>query len=218
VLKKGKKVEVEKQVPDPVRQLAGRIYALDLGGDAWLASTAAGLLTSHDRGVTWQGGPVLGSSEYVSCAAHGATLAAAQRDGVVVSTDAGQTWTRSTVPTSITRIYRAAFSGDGTLWLGTREGVYLSHDQGKTWTWIERLPLRDVNDIYYDTHLDKMLVSSRNSDWVFALDTAGSSWTWTRAGWKIFLIRASQDRLLAASLYDGVLVQPKLTWNGTARQ
>jgi photosystem II stability/assembly factor-like uncharacterized protein len=209
VLRKGKKVPVETRVKDKARELQGRVYALDLSGDAWLASTSAGLLTSKDHGVSWQGGPVLGSAEYVTVAAHGSMMAAARRDGVVVSSDGGETWTPSMLPAGITRLDRAVFSADGTLWLGGREGVTVSRDQGRNWLWIERLPFRDVNDLYFDAAQGKVLVSSRNSDFVYAIDPADLKWKWTRAGWKVFLIRAAGGHLLAASLYDGVLVEPR---------
>ena len=52
------------------------------------------------------------------------------------------------------------------------------------------------------------------SDFVYAIDPAGLKWTWTRTGWKVYLIRSAGGRLLAASLYDGVLVAPHAT--GTA--
>ena len=218
VLKKGKKVTTETMVPDKPHELDGRVYALDLSGDAWLASTASGLLTSKDHGATWQGGLVLGSNEYVTASAHGTVMAAARRNGVVVSADAGQTWTPVEIPPAITRINRATFSTDGALWLGTREGVYISRDEGKTWSWIERLPMRDVNDVYYDPQMSRVLVSSRESDWVFALDLSAQDWTWTRAGWKVFLIRAAGGRLVAASQYDGVLVEPHSAWGGSGQK
>ena len=215
VIKKGKKITTETLVPDKPQNLDGRVYALDLSGDAWLASTASGLLTSRDHGATWQGGLVQGSAEYVTAAAHGTVMAAARRNGVVLSADAGQAWTPVEIPSTITRINRAAFSTDGALWLGTREGVYLSRDNGATWSWIERLPLRDVNDVYYDPQMSRVLVSSRENDWVFALDLSAQDWTWTRAGWKVFLIRAAAGRLVAASQYDGVLVEPHSAWAGS---
>jgi photosystem II stability/assembly factor-like uncharacterized protein len=209
VLRKGKKVSVEKKVKLAARELDSRVYALDLSGDAWLASTGMGLLTSIDKGATWQGAQVMGSGEYVTAAAHGSTMAAAQRDALVVSSDAGVTWAPVQIPSGITRIYRSAFSSDGALWLGTREGVYLSRDQGKTWNWIERLPFRDVNDLYYDAAWGKVLVSSRNSDFVYAIDPAALNWKWWKTGYKLFLIRGASGRLVAASLYDGVIVEPR---------
>jgi photosystem II stability/assembly factor-like uncharacterized protein len=209
VLRKGKKINVKKKIKLPVRQLTGRVYALDLSGDAWLSATSFGLLTSRNKGVSWQGGPVMGPGEYVTLAARGSTMAAAQRDALVVSTDAGLTWTPVQIPSAITRIYRIAFSAEGTLWLGAREGVYLTRDQGKTWYWIERLPFRDVNDLYFDASLGKVLVSSRSSDFVYAIDPTALDWKWWKTGYGLFLVRAAGGRLVAASLYDGVLVEPR---------
>src|ERR1035437_9167424 len=112
------------------------------------------------------------------------------------------------IPAMLTRIHCVAFSADGTLWLGTREGVYLSRDQEKTWLWIERLPFRDVNDLYYDAQLNRVLVSARWSNFVFATAPAALTGKGTKAGWKIFLSPSGGGGLLAASLYDGVLVEP----------
>jgi photosystem II stability/assembly factor-like uncharacterized protein len=208
---KEKQATLEKQTRDKARELDGRVYALDLSGDAWLASTSSGLLTSRDQGASWQGGLVMGSDEYLAVAAHGTTMAAARRDGLVISTDGGLTWMPVAIPASITRIHCTAFSADGTLWLGAREGVYLSRNLGKSWLWIERLPFRDVNDLYYDAALRKVLASSQASDFVYSIDPATLAWKWTRSGWNIFLIRAAGERLVAASMYDGVVVEPPAT-------
>jgi photosystem II stability/assembly factor-like uncharacterized protein len=205
----GKRVTVEKQVKDPAFELQSRVSALDLSGDVWVASTGFGLLTSGDQGASWQGGPVMRSNEYLSVTAHGALMAAARPDGVVLSTDAGSTWMPMAIPTMLTRIHRVAFSADGTLWLGAREGVYFTRDKGKTWLWIERLPFRDVDDVYYDAGMNKVLVSSRASEQVYSIDPKTLQWTWSRTGYGIALIRAAGDRLVAASLYDGVLVEPQ---------
>jgi hypothetical protein len=205
----GKRVNVEKRVKDSVWEFDGRVYALDLSGDAWLASTGFGLLTSRDQGATWQGGPVVGVNDYMSVAAHGSLLAAARSSSVVLSPDAGATWMPMRIPAMLTRIHRVAFSGDGTLWLGAREGVYFTHDRGNTWLWIERLPFRDVDDVYYDTGLNQVLVSSRISEQVYCIDPKTLAWKWWQTGYRIGLIRASGGQLMAASLYDGVLVEPR---------
>ena len=217
VIRKGKKVTVETKVMLKASEVEGRVYAFDLSGDAWLASTSSGLLTSTDRGATWQGGIVMGSADYLTVAAHGKSMAAARRDSVVVSTDAGTTWNWCSIPAGLTRIDRVTFSADGTLWLGGREGIYLSRDLGKNWLWIERLPFRDVTDLYYDAVQGKMLASSRASDFVYAIDPVKLDWKWTRTGWKVFLIRAAAGRMLAASLYDGVLIEPGMVATATGR-
>jgi photosystem II stability/assembly factor-like uncharacterized protein len=204
----GNRIHIEKKVKGQEIKLDSRVNALDLSGDAWLASTGIGLLTSKDQGATWQGGSVMGSGNYVSVAAHGATMAAARADGVVLSTDAGLTWMPMQIPAMLTSLRRVAFSPDGTIWLGGREGVYFSHDRGRTWLWFERLPFRDVDDLSYDASLGKVLASSQSSDQIYAIDPKTSSWKWWQTGYRIGIVRVAGKRMVAASLYDGVVLEP----------
>jgi photosystem II stability/assembly factor-like uncharacterized protein len=206
---RGQRINIEKKVNDTVRELDGRVAALDLSGDVWLAATSWGLLTSADKGATWQGGPAVGVSDYVSVAARGQLLVAARIGGVAISRDGGQIWLPMSIPTMLTRIHRVAFSADGTLWLGAREGVYYTRDEGKTWMWLHRLPFGDIDDLYYDAQLKRVLVSSQASDQVFVLDPKTLDWSYHRAGFALSLIRAAGGRLLAASLFDGVILEPQ---------
>jgi ligand-binding sensor domain-containing protein len=205
------KVNIEKQVQAPTIQLESPVNALDVSGDVWVAATSYGIVTSHDQGASWQGGPVMGVGDYLSVTVNGDTMVAARADGVVISKDAGQSWWPMGLPTMLTRIHRVVFSPDGTLWLGAREGVYLSRDLGKSWMWIHRLPFRDVDDLSYDAESKTILVSSHTSDEVYAVDPKTMTWDWWQTGYDIALIRAAGDRLVAASLDDGVLVGPKLS-------
>ena len=211
------RVNVEKQVKVPVIELAGRINALDVSTDVWVAAASYGLLTSRDKGATWQGGPVMGAGEYLSVTVHGDAIAAARADGAVLSQDKGQTWWPMMLPTMLTRIHRITFSPDGTLWLGAREGVYFTRDLGKTWLWIQRLPFRDVDDLSYDAALGRILVSSRNSDQVFSIDPKTMTWNWWQTGFQIALIRSAGNQILAASIGDGVVIAPQLAAPLTAQ-
>jgi len=202
------RVNVEKTEKAPVVELSGRVTALDVSSDVWAAATAYGLMTSLDQGGTWQGGPVMDASNYISVTVHGDDVVAARPDGVVLSRDKGVTWWPIGVPTMLTRIHRVAFSPDGTLWLGAREGVYFTKDLGKTWMWVERLPFRDVDDLSFDAGSKRILVSSRSSDQIFAIDPKTLTWKWWQTGYPVALIRADGERLVAASLNDGVLLQP----------
>lgn len=215
-LRRESQIGVEIKAKERVEKLEGRVYALDLSGDEWLASTSSGLLTSSDHGATWQGGPVLDSTEYVTVAAHRSTFIAAKHNRVVFSTDAGKSWSRSLLPATLTRVDRAVFSSDGTAWLGGWEGVFISKDQGQSWQWIQRLPIKDVNDLYFDPSDNKVLVSSRSSDFVYLIDPSSLKWTSSRTGWKVHLIRSADGRLLAVSTHDGVLVSPRTTGIQTA--
>ncbi|HZB88048.1 MAG TPA: hypothetical protein VE291_05275 [Terracidiphilus sp.] len=51
-------------------------------------------------------------------------------------------------------------------------------------------------------------MSSRGSDFVYAIDVKTLEWTWWQTGYRISAVRAAGGRLLAASLEDGVLVEP----------
>lgn len=206
---RGKHVTVEKRVKAPPQELSSRVYALDLSGDAWLASTAGGLYTSRDQGATWQGGPANGAVDYLSVAAHGAVMIAARPGGVALSNDAGQTWWPMGVPTALTRIHRVAFSNDGTVWVGAREGVYFTRDKGTTWMWVHRLPMVGVDDLFYDAAGNRVLISSRASDQVYAIDAKSLDWKFLQTGFPLSQVRAAGSRLLAASLDDGVVEQPQ---------
>jgi photosystem II stability/assembly factor-like uncharacterized protein len=207
---RGAKVNIEKTVKAPVIQLQSLVNALDVSGDVWVAATNYGLLTSHDQGATWQGGPVMGEGNFLSVTAHGNDMVATGDDSVVISSDAGQSWFPMGMPTMLTHIHRVVFSPDGTLWLGAREGVYFTHNLGKTWLWFNRLPFRDVDDLSYDEAAKRILVSSRTSDEIFAIDPRTLTWVWWPTGYQIALIRVAGDRLVAASLDDGVLLGPKV--------
>ncbi|HKN19993.1 MAG TPA: hypothetical protein VJX73_01180 [Terracidiphilus sp.] len=207
---RGTKVNIEKQVKAPVIQLESLVNALDVSGDVWVAATHYGLITSRDEGTTWQGGPVMGFGDYLSVTAHGNDMVAARDDSVVISNDAGQTWFPMGMPTMLTHIHRVVFSPDGTLWLGAREGVYFTRNLGRTWMYIIRLPLRDVDDLSYDPASRRVLVSSRSRDEIYAIDPRTMTWVWWPTGYQIALIRVAGDRLVAASLDDGVLLGPKV--------
>lgn len=203
------KVNVEKEVKAAVVELGSRVSALDVSGDVWLAATDLGLLTSRDLGASWQGRPVMGFADYLSVTVHGALMAAARGNSAVLSKDSGQTWWPIGLPKMLTQIHRVVFSDDGTLWIGAREGVYFSRDEGKTWLWIGRLPFRDVDDLEIDEAAHRVLVSSRTSDQVFSIDPKTMSWKWWRTGFHNALIRVAGDKLVAASLDDGVVVGPR---------
>jgi photosystem II stability/assembly factor-like uncharacterized protein len=152
----------------------------------------------------------MGEGNFLSVTAHGNDMVATGDDSVVISSDAGQTWFPMGMPTMLTHIHRVVFSPDGTLWLGAREGVYFTHNLGKTWLWFNRLPLRDIDDISYDEAAKRVLVSSRTTDEIYAIDPKTLTWVWWPTGYQIALIRVAGDRLVAASLDDGVLLGPKV--------
>lgn len=75
--------------------------------------------------------------------------------------------------------------------------------------WVNHFPMNDVDDLFYDSRLNRILVSSRLSDQVFAIDVKTIEWKFAQAGYRINRVRAVGDKLLAASLFDGVLIEPQ---------
>lgn len=208
ITRKGQTANIEKTVADKPRTLTGRVSSLDLNGEVWLAAGADGLFTSRDKGATWQGGFVYGQGDYTGVAAHGKEQAAIRGRLLLLSSDAGQSWHARPVPDMLTVIHRVAFSADGTLWLGAREGIFLTRDLGKTWLWIERLPFRDITDLSYDAVTNRILATSRASDFIYSIDPVRLSWNWWRTGYKLNLVRMARGKVVAATLFDGVVVEP----------
>ncbi len=215
---RGEHIDVEKRVADPTIELESRVNAIDVSGDVWLASTGFGLLTSRDQGASWQGAGGMGSGDYLSIAVRDGLMAASRADGVVLSTDSGLTWDPIGIPATLTRIHGVIFSADGTLWMGAREGLFFTHDRGKTWSWIGRLPFTDVDDLYYDAAMNKVLVCSRLSEQIYAIDPKTFTWKWWQTGYRIGLVRTAGQRVVAATLYDGIVVEPKADGTQTGQK
>jgi ligand-binding sensor domain-containing protein len=137
-------------------------------------------------------------------------MLAARREGVVFSTDSGVTWTPMRLPSRVKDIRKVAFSKEGELWVGAGDGVYFSRDKGETWFWLEKIPVRDIGDLTFDPKTGRMLVSSRSSQVLYSIDPATLTFTGTTTGFKLFLARSAGGIRFAASLQDGVLLEPGL--------
>ena len=205
---RGAQVNIEKQVSEPPVEFESLVHALDVSGKVWVAATAYGLLTSRDQGASWQGGPVMDQGDFLSVAVQGDEMAAVRDDRVVISHDSGQSWWPMGAPTRLTHMRCVTFSADGALWLGGLEGLFFTRDLGKSWFWLDRLPLGDIGDLSYDAAAGRVLVSSRTSDQIYAIDPQTMTWAFWQSGYRIALVRAAGGRLVAASLNDGVLVGP----------
>jgi hypothetical protein len=71
------------------------------------------------------------------------------------------------------------------------------------------LPISDINSIEYEGDLKRIVITSWSSTWVMAVNEADRSWKWWDAGWHVRGVRSNAGRLLAASLYNGVVMQPQ---------
>lgn len=207
--RKGKLVKSTKTIAKPAGEIDGRVHQFDLAHGTWYAATSAGVFQSADQGKTWTGGQLLGQTDYRSVRANGSIVLATQRNGIAISQDGGKTWQPEPLPGKLTAIRTSTIAPGGSMWVGGREGVYYSTDHGANWTFMSSLPISDINDVDYDNDLQRILITSWSSTWVMAVNEADYKWKWWDAGWHIRGVQSNGGRLLAASLYNGVVMQPQ---------
>ncbi|RRA47115.1 YCF48-related protein [Acidipila sp. EB88] len=216
----GRKVTKTVETSKKMGAIQGRVNSLDFGGldqpsTAWFAATAKGVYRSADNGTTWEM-TKLPPADYRYVDALGSRVVAGQRGSLMLSDDAGQNWKPIPVPTGLTGINALAVSGDNVLWAGGREGVFYTKDSGETWQQIKNLPLGEIGGLDYDPSLKKVLVSSRTSTTIFGVDASGSPWKYWQAGWRVHQVLQQGNRLVGASLFDGVVLEARPQNAGTA--
>ena len=205
---KGKRSKVEKTVLVPAGELTSRITDVEASGPIWYTSTATGVYASTDQGATWEGGPVLGKAEYRAVASDGAMVIAAQRTALAVSQDGGKNWQPLAMPEKLTWLQSIAIAANGSVWLGGRQGVFYSEDHGQTWTQMTTLTVSDISGLAYDAELKRVVVTSWTSSWVLAVNPVDRTFKFYDPGWRVRHVRSAGGRLLAATPYNGVVVEP----------
>lgn len=207
--KLGKATKTTKTVEIPGGDIDGRVNGLDLSHSTWYAATSSGVYRSENQGKMWIGGPVLGQGDYLSVHSNGSTVLATRRAGIAVSQDGGKTWQAAALPEKLTTVRTSTMAPGGSMWIGGREGVFYSADNGANWTFMSTLPFSDISGIEYENDLKRIVITSWSSTWVMAVNETDKSWKWWDAGWHVRGVRSNSGRLLAASLYNGVVVQPQ---------
>jgi photosystem II stability/assembly factor-like uncharacterized protein len=208
VIRKGKKTTKTTTETSQPANIDAQVNDLSVNGSVWFAATADGVYRSVTQGAAWTG-PVLKEPHYRFVDAHGPVVFAARREDLRLSEDSGMNWTSIALPEKLTHVRALATSPDGTLWVGGGEGVFFSEDRGHTWSALNHLPVADISNIDYDAALKRLIITSGNSTLVFAVDPGAKSWKWWDAGWNVRMVHSVEGRLVGASLYDGVVVEPK---------
>jgi photosystem II stability/assembly factor-like uncharacterized protein len=206
VVRKGKKTTKTTTDTSKPANIDAEVRDLSVNGLVWFAATADGVYRSETQGATWTG-PVLKEPKYRFVDANGAVVFAARREDLRLSEDSGVTWTSIALPDKLLSVRALTTSPDGTLWVGGREGAFFSQDRGHTWSSLN-LPVSDISNIDYDAALKRVIITSGNSTLVFAVDPGQKNWKWWDAGWNVRMVHSMQGRLVGASLYDGVVVEP----------
>ncbi len=195
------------------------VYSLARSGDVLFAGSAAGLLRSVDAGQHWTAIASLAMPEvhFVALlnpakdATDGAAMVlAGSLQRLALSPDGGSTWDTVALPADLTQVGAVAIDGDKNLWVGGREGVWLSTDYGATWKTLRNLFLTEVDNIYFDPVQKRVLVTASNSPVAFNVSVPDHKVSYWDTGWKLRFVRPVGDHLIGATLFDGVVVQPRM--------
>jgi photosystem II stability/assembly factor-like uncharacterized protein len=207
--KKGKRTVTRKttQVARPGSPIDSRVNDISTSGAFWFAATSDGVYRSPNQGTIWNG-PVLKGQNFLFVRSKGNEVLAANRYQLMISTDNGNTWTSVTLPSKLSGVQAVSTAPDDSLWIGGREGVFYSTDQGHTWQRMDTLPLADINGLSFNTQLNRLLVTSARSTVVLGIDVQSKTWKWWDTGWTVRAVRSLGDRLVAASIYNGVVLEP----------
>ncbi len=94
--------------------------------------------------------------------------------------------------------------------VAAREGVYLSSDVGATWQHVVNgLPDKNISSVSYDESGKRLLATSTATGVVFSSQDGGRSWTrGPDAGYPLRRVSAVHGQFLAATPFDGVILQP----------
>ncbi|HYK36045.1 transcriptional regulator [Alloacidobacterium sp.] len=209
VMRKGKRTKTTRQITRSGDPINSRVNDINMGTSTWFAATSEGIYRSESQGNSWIG-PVLKGDNYRYVTAKGNVVLAANRQQLMISDDSGTTWREITLPQKLTAIQAVTTTPKGTLWVGGREGLFYSEDEGQDWLQMTKLPLTDINGLSYNREMGRVIVTSSFSTVVFAIDESSKTWKWWEAGWTLHSVRSLGNRLIAASLYDGVVVQPRM--------
>jgi photosystem II stability/assembly factor-like uncharacterized protein len=194
----------------PARRVDAAFYALVSTDHSLYAGTSDGVMVADAMGHDWKLVTSLTMPDAHFVAVHHKMVLAASLKRMALSLDDGATWDPVPLPAELTMVAAVAVDEKGNLWTGGREGVYYSTDYGGTWKTIPNLFVTQVDNIYADDAGHRVLVTAANSQFVFSAGLPNYHVTFWDTGWPLRFVRPVGDHLVGASLYDGVVVQPKM--------
>jgi hypothetical protein len=137
-------------------------------------------------------------------------VVASSLTGLALSQNGGESWTSLMPPPTLTQIGALAIDGLGNIWIGGPEGVFYSTDRGNSWKTLRNLFVRIVDGIYYDAANKRVLVASAGGTVGFAATLPDYKVSYWDTGWPLRFLRPVGDHLIGATLFDGVVVEPKM--------
>lgn len=187
------------------------ILALERVRDQLYAVTTDGIFAADDPAKGWW--RVTGPSDepwrYLASAQSTALLASLR--SMTLSLDSGRTWHAIAMPPSLVQVGAIAVDDSGELWAGGREGIFFSTDNGASWSTLKNLYVSDVNNIFFDAKGQRLLFTANGSTTMaFSIHLPDKSVKYWETGWNLRFLRPVGDYLVGATMFDGIVVQPRM--------
>ncbi|MBS1850246.1 MAG: transcriptional regulator [Acidobacteria bacterium] len=191
--------------------LEARVNDIEVTPKHWLAATSTGFFLSTDQGKSWTGGELLGNRDFVSVQSSGDHWVVATRSNVLVSSNVGTTWQQSGLASYVTSIREVTLTPENHILVASREGAFRSSDAGASWEHlVNGIPDKNISSISYDESQKRLLATSPTTGVVFESRDNGRSWRrGPDTGYPLRRVSAVGGRLLAATPFDGVVIQPE---------
>ena len=223
----GNQGKSKRNVPAPVRAsvsnsglskpLDGGVFAFSRVGDVIYAASSTGLLVSDTLCKSWKTVPGVELKEWRLVSAVKSTIAIANLRSLLLSVDGGQIWSADALPPELTQINALATDDAGEVWVGGLEGLFFQASGQTNWQRLKEFYVRGVNNIYFDAANQRMLVtSSPPGHLVLAIHVPDHATTFWDAGWNLRFARPVGDYMLGATLFDGIVIQPRMIESASA--
>ncbi|MEO6924025.1 MAG: hypothetical protein ABI064_05525, partial [Acidobacteriaceae bacterium] len=186
------------------------VYTMVNSGNDVFAGTALGLYRAANDGQSWSPVSTLQMPETHFVAVQGSIVLVGGLRQLALSLDGGEKWDPVALPSDLTQISAIATDELKNLWVGGREGVYYSTDYGLTWKTLHNLSLTEVNSIFADPASHQVLVSASNQRFAFSIHLPDYSVKAWDTGWKLRFLRPVGDHLIGATMFDGMVLQPRM--------
>ncbi len=201
---------VRKPVAPKMQRLDAVVYSIVSSENGVYAGTSDGVDRSTDNGKTWSVVSTLKMPETHFIAVQGKMVLAAGLKRMAISVDDGAAWDAVPLPGELTQINAIAVDSLNNLWVGGREGLWYSTDLGLNWKIANNLYMNEVSGIFYDAENKRVLVTSSNSPYVFSAKLPDYKIDYWDTGWQLRFVRPVGDHMIGATLFDGMVVQPKM--------
>lgn len=202
----------------PKEVFDGTTFSIATVGETLYAATSRGLLSSGTAGESWKLISALELQPYQFVAGERSLLAVATLHSLLKSSDGGATWSAATLPQGLSQITALTVDDSGGIWIGGREGVWVSPDAGANWTTVKNLFVQDASNLFFDRATRRIYIAANKSTHLaYTVQLPELAVHFADTGWDLRLVRPMGDHLVGATLFDGMVVQPRMVDSLEAR-